>query len=213
MRTWVAGLGCVVLAGVPAVYLLAHRRADDRVAVNVSDGAGEEAPARASSRAASTPAWMHPSPSVAAPGAASGTPPSAGPDGRATAIAPAQEDAPGPVVERDRQIEALRLSGPDSEGLLAATGAAREAWKAFTTGGGVKTEATPWECHRAGCFSTAVHTTMESVEEATSHILSAAEIASWRGRKSRSAPIVRPDGKVEVTWILGAPRDEGTATP
>jgi hypothetical protein len=213
MRIWAAGLGCVLLVGVPAVYVLSHRRADAPAPVQVSAGAGADEPARPSTAAASSRGALSPSSPPPVLGAPAAIPPGANPDGAAPAAAAAREDAPGPAVERDRQIEAIRLSGPDSEGLLAATGAAREAWKAFTTGGGVKTEAAPWECHRAGCFSTAVHTSMESVEEATSRILAAEEIAAWPGSKSRSAPILRADGKVEVTWIFGAPRDGGTATP
>jgi hypothetical protein len=208
MRIWAAGLGCVVLVGVPAVYFLS-RRADDRLAVHESAGAPADT-AGASARARSTTAWMPPSSPMPVPNNAAQAPQGTSSDAGASAIAAAQEDAPGPLLERDRQIEAMRLSGPDSEGLLAATGAARKAWNAFTAGAGQHVEAAPWECHRAGCFSTAVHASMQSVEEATSRILAAEEIAAWPGSKMRSAPIVRPDGKVEVTWIFGAPHDAGT---
>jgi hypothetical protein len=48
----------------------------------------------------------------------------------------------------------------------------------------------------------------------TSRSLAADEISSWPGSRTRSAPILRRDGKVEVTWILFAPRDGGaTAIP
>ena len=54
----------------------------------------------------------------------------------------------------------------------------------------------------------------QSVQEVTSRILAADEISGWPGSRTRSAPILRSDGKVEVTWILFAPRDAGaTAAP
>jgi hypothetical protein len=212
MRAWLVGVGCVVLAGVPAAYLLAHRRAVDRApAQEPTDPAVTARNGEARRRTGPFGPWGPPSSAWAgaAPDAAA-----ASADPAPAAAAPAQEDAGGPRLERDQQIEALRLSGPDSEGLMAATSAARDAWVTFTTGGGGNVEAAPWECHRAACFSTAIHGSMQSVEEVTSRILAADEISSWPGSKTRSAPILRSDGKVEVTWILFAPRDGGaTAIP
>jgi hypothetical protein len=37
-------------------------------------------------------------------------------------------------------------------------------------------------------------------------------MASWPGAKSRSAPIIRPDGSVAVTWMLFAAQ-EGSSAP
>jgi hypothetical protein len=206
MSRWIVGLLGVVAVVAAAVYLrfTPTRAADARPMPS--------AEALAAAPAAEPPdrGGGAPPPSVAhAVVPATGPNPGVAP--QAAAPPPSDVDASSAIAERDAQIAAVRASGRDpgleraSRGIAGAFGrliAQREA--------PVKSE--PFECYRAGCFVTVVERAPHTAEEVTSDILSSADLQTWGGTQIRSAPIVRPDGAVELTWFFLA-EDDGGADP
>ncbi len=139
------------------------------------------------------------SPAAARPSA---EPPSA-------AAMPEHDGAAEATLERDRQIELLRGSGPPPSGFLHAAEKVSHGWEELARATSGEIDVKTWECHRAGCFLTAVHRSARSVEDMSSRILGSAELASWTGPKSRSAPVPLPDGRIELTWLLFAAESDG----
>src|SRR5215471_6419811 len=98
------------------------------------------------------------------------------------------------VEERDQQIAALRASGPDSPRLVSSAEAVGAAWEKLAVAGGDGIRFGSWECHRAGCFTSVVHRTEQSIEDVTEKILASREYMMWPGARTRSGPIHREDG-------------------
>ncbi len=208
MRVWLPGLLGLVLVGLVAGYALFGRRAPRPAA------AADEAPPdlTAGSEARRFPERLAEARSEAAP-----IPSASAPSGLAPALSPRarpEVDAAAAAEARDQQIEAIRASGPDADGVLlrAALGIG-EGWQKLAEGTGLAADFEPWECHRSGCFESIVHGSPESLEALTSRILASDELNSWSGTKTRSAPIVRPDGTVTATWMLLLTPDGGAGTP
>jgi hypothetical protein len=128
----------------------------------------------------------------------------------ATAEPPVPEvDAAAAAEERDREVLAIRATGPDSSGLLAKAQAIGHSWEDLAKEAGVHVEVEPWECHRTGCFAAIVHPSSQAAEQLTSGIFASEELANWGGSETRSAPVRRPDGSVELTWFFIAGEDGG----
>jgi hypothetical protein len=125
---------------------------------------------------------------------------------------PSTLDASALAAEIEQQIEAIRASGPGSGALLRDAEAVSGPWEEIARASGKEIEVKPWECHRVGCFATAVHHSRQSVDDLTSKILGSAQLATWSGTKTQSAPIPKPNGTFEVTWLLYASPD-ASASP
>jgi hypothetical protein len=124
-------------------------------------------------------------------------------------VAPSTMDASALAAELEQQVEAIRASGPGSGQQLHDAEAVSRPWEAMARASGKEIDLKSWECHRLGCFATAVHHSRESVDELTSKVLGSAELASWPGTKTQSAPIPGPNGTFEVTWLLYLSPDAG----
>ena len=208
MRVWLPGLLGLVLVGLVAGYALFGRRAPRPAAA--ADEAPPDVPAgsearRSPERLAEARSEAAPIPSASAP---------SGPAPTFSLRMRPQVDAAAAVEARDQQIEAIRASGPDADGvLLHAVLGIGEGWQKLAKGAGLAVDFEPWECHRSGCFESIAHGSPESLEDLTSRILASDELNNWSGTKTRSAPIVRPDGTVTTTWMLLLTPDAGTGTP
>ena len=124
-------------------------------------------------------------------------------------VAPSTMDASALATELEQQVEAIRASGPGSARQLHDAEAVSRPWEAMARASGKEIDLKSWECHRLGCFATAVHHSRESVDELTSKVLATAELAGWPGTKTQSAPIPGPNGTFEVTWLLYVIPDAG----
>jgi len=213
MRAWVLVVAAAVLvAGVVVWKRAGSRPAKDGAAAVDEDGQpgapgeqeGRRGPrpggARAPGSAPSSRERLWP-----APFAATATPPPTGlpapryePD--AAAIA---------TTERDHQVEAIRATGPESGALLKAVEALSSKWETLSAGGSSNVHVGKWDCYKAGCFVDVLQRTDQTYEDLSSRILDSQELAAWSGQKTRSAPIRKADGSVEVTWMLLVAPDAG----
>ena len=208
---WWFGLMLVLAVVAVVVWAVAPAKKSASVATSVETGepvgmGGTAAPARtppADRLGARARAVAEAHPEASLPGVPG---PAAVPDRDAAAEA---------TLERDRQIELLRASGPAPNGFLRAAEKVSRGWEELARATSGEIDVKNWECHGAGCFVTAVHRSVMSVEDMTSRILGSVDFASWVGPKSRSAPIPRADGTVEVTWtLMAAPEGaDAGATP
>jgi hypothetical protein len=108
--------------------------------------------------------------------------------------------------ERDQKIDALRRSGRDKRNFIGTVLRDFKDWdKALANEPKVKVELGPWSCFAGGCFIQLVHDSIASVSESTRRLTATDSFLRWNSGKMRSGEIVRPDGKVEVTWVLFAP--------
>lgn len=130
------------------------------------------------------------------------------------ALAVADEVAAAPAVvptpeaaERDQQLQRLRASGPDVVGLTGKVQSMPGDWQTLAAKAGIDVRVSPIECYQAGCFTTMVFEGHDGVEDLTSKIFDSKAVAAWPGPKTRSAPLARPDGGAEVTWLLLPPAD------
>jgi hypothetical protein len=108
--------------------------------------------------------------------------------------------------ERTNTLEQLRASGRDDRNLFGVVQSNFKDWNAALDRDaklGVKLGS--WACFRGGCFIDAVHVSSASVSQSTQLITETESFLRWNSGKMRSGEIIRPDGKVEVTWVLFAP--------
>jgi hypothetical protein len=108
--------------------------------------------------------------------------------------------------ERSDTLEQLRASGRDQRNLLGTVLSNFQDWNAALRGDPkLDVELGSWACFRDGCFVDAVHASSASVSQSTRLITETKSFLRWNSGKMRSGEVVRPDGKVEVTWVLFAP--------
>jgi hypothetical protein len=199
---WVSGL-VVVLALTAAVVLwLGPKRRGSAASAAVAEASGPADPARPAARSPKDPErrdWFEARRSA-----------EAAPAGGAVVPVAAERDAGAEAaLERDRQLEVLRGSGPAPSGFLRAAEKVSRPWEELARATSGEIDVKSWECYRAGCFVNAVHRSARSVDDMTTRILGSSELGSWPGPKSRSAPIPLPDGRIELTWLLFAPEPDG----
>ena len=150
-----------------------------------------------------------------APGAASKAPSSLPrPMQRPEAVAPALSnpeppDEPAEAItgeeERRRKVEQLRASGSDHRDLLQSIRSSFGDWKAALAEPAIDVKLGEWACFRGGCYVDLVHGSSAMVSESTRRLTETKSFLRWNSSKMRSAEIVRPDGRVEITWLLFAP--------
>jgi hypothetical protein len=104
--------------------------------------------------------------------------------------------------ERDTAIDKLRASGSDRSGRIALARAAGDGWMAIASRSSIDARIGPWECYGGGCAATIVHKAEAGIDDLTNEIAHSEEFRRWDGPKLRSGPIERPDGTVEITWLL-----------
>jgi hypothetical protein len=108
--------------------------------------------------------------------------------------------------ERSDTLEQLKASGRDEQNLLGTVLSDFQDWNAALRGDPkLGVELGSWACFRDGCFVDAVHASSAAVSQSTRLITETKSFLRWNSGKMRSGEIVRPDGKVEVTWVLFAP--------
>jgi len=107
--------------------------------------------------------------------------------------------------ERRRKIEQMRASGPDRRDLLGTIRASFGDWKRALHEPRIDVNLGEWQCFRAGCYVSLVHASSALVSESTRRLTETKSFLRWNSSKMRSAEIVRPDGRVEITWLLFAP--------
>jgi hypothetical protein len=190
-------LGFVALAAAVCVgYWLGRQR---------SASAAERAVPRAEAPSSSLPerARWNPAP----PTSDRAAPPMVA-DSAATSPAEALSDAPedsepklSAEQERERQRERLRKSGPDTRNFLGVVRSTFRDWE------GADIKLGPWYCYKAGCYVDAVHGSMSEVPTATHRLSATDSFNRWNSGKMRTGEVMRPDGSVEVTWVLFAPAD------
>jgi hypothetical protein len=123
----------------------------------------------------------------------------------AEAPSEAQEDSEPKLSaeqERERQRERLRKSGPDTRNFLGIVRSTFRDWE------GTDIKLGPWYCYKAGCYVDAVHGSMSEVPTATHRLSATDSFNRWNSGKMRTGEVMRPDGSVEVTWVLFAPADD-----
>jgi hypothetical protein len=154
-----------------------------------------EAPA---SRAKTTPPVARSLPKPAASATAAGA---ERPEDRETAA-----DDITTEEERTATLEQLRASGRDDRNLLGVVLSSFKDWNAvLDRDPKLDVKLGSWACFRGGCFVDAVHASSVSVTQSTQLITETESFLRWNSGKMRSGEIIRPDGKVEVTWVLFAP--------
>jgi hypothetical protein len=134
------------------------------------------------------------------------------PEDPATSIGSVEPSAPPPITaeeERDRSVERVRSSGPDLKNLMERARAVGESLATVAERLTVQARVGPWECYSGGCFTTIIHNSEAGLEDLTTELSHTEEFRGWEGPKMRSGPISRPDGAVEITWILFS--DDATA--
>jgi hypothetical protein len=121
----------------------------------------------------------------------------------------ADEPDPEPPLtaeqERQQQLTKLRQSGRDERNLLGTVLTTFGDWRQKLQEQKIDVKLGQWSCFRAGCFMDAVHPSLMNVSEATAAITTTDSFLRWNSSKMRSGEITRPDGTVEVTWLLFAP--------
>lgn len=207
MRLWLPAALCLTLVALGAVYATTSRHAStaERAAPAEPAPSGDSpADDVASGQARQRFLPNVPSAPVAAPAE-----PQA-PVTNEVAAAPAPPASPE-ASARDRELERMRASGPDGAGLGEKVQSMQGDWQALAVKAGIDVQVSPLECYQAGCFATLVFKGRDSVERLTSEIFDSKAVAEWPGPKTRSAPLARPDGGAEVTWLLLPPeRSPGT---
>lgn len=204
MRLWLPTALGLVLAALVAAYATTGRRSP----------AADTAPLAEQASAAEPP---HGAPAVS--GRRQKFLPSVPADPARPAPAAPPDEVSAPAVaatpearERDQQLERLRASGPDVGGLIGKVQAMQGDWQALAARSGIDVQVSPLECYQAGCFSTLIFKARDSIEDLTSKIFDSRAMADWAGPKTRSAPLARPDGGAEVTWLLLPPADAAAVT-
>ena len=120
-------------------------------------------------------------------------------------------EGPSALAQRDDVVAGLRASGPDERGLTQAAATVLASWKAKVAELGVDGDWGHAECYAKGCFVTAAHPSDHAASQATDVITRTGEFNGWQAGKMRSGVIPRPDGTVEVTWVLYAPAPDHDA--
>jgi hypothetical protein len=205
MRVWMSGLVVVALVAAVVLWLGPKRRVAAGSAA-AAEASGPADPGRPTAPARTDPPrrdWFEVRRSAErsaeqAPAGAAVPPAAPEPDAGAEA-----------THERDGRLEVLRASGPAPSGFLRAAEKVSRPWEELARATSGEIDVKSWECYRAGCFVTAVHRSARSVDDMTTRIMGSSELGSWSGPKSRSAPIPRPDGRIELTWFLFAPESDG----
>lgn len=200
-RWWLPGVGLVLAVGFGLGWL---GRGTVTVAAPTSSGsapAAEPRSARASTEAVARSLVR----SMAAT-----IPAQEPPDTPGSQDAPESQEAAAEDItaeeERGNTIEHLRQSGRDERDLLGTVRSEFEDWKAaLSQEPKLDVKLGSWECYRAGCFVDAVHGSIAEVSQSTQLITATRSFLRWNSGKMRSGEITRPDGKVEVTWVLFAP--------
>jgi len=202
MRLWLPTLLGLILVALGAAYVASPRRSPGsepalpvEQTAAVVDSPREDFPAGNSQRRSLPSVPVEPSPAPA-----TGEPPAA----EELAVAPTIAASPE-ARERDRELERLRASGPDVGGLKGKVQSMQGDWQSLAAKAGVDVQVSPLECYQAGCFSTLVFKAHDGVEALTSEIFDSKAMTDWPGPKTRSAPLARPDGGAEVTWLLLPP--------
>jgi hypothetical protein len=199
---WMSGLVLVLALMAAVVLWLGPKRRGAAGSAAAAEPSGPADPAREAAVARREPArrdWFEARRSAEeAPAGAVPAPAAPEPDAGAEAM-----------LERDGRLEVLRASGPAPSGFLRAAEKVSRPWEELARATSGEIDVKSWECYRAGCFVTAVHRSARSVDDLTTRIMGSSELGSWPGPKSRSAPIPRPDGKIELTWFLFAPPSDG----
>lgn len=121
----------------------------------------------------------------------------------------AEEPVPEPPLtaeqEREQQLTKLRQSGRDERNLLGTVLTTFGDWSQKLQEQKIDVKLGQWSCFHAGCFMDAVHPSIANVSDATAAITTTDSFLRWNSSKMRSGEITRPDGTVEVTWLLFAP--------
>jgi len=107
--------------------------------------------------------------------------------------------------EREQQLSKLRASGRDERNLLGTVLTTFGDWRQKLDAAKIDVKLGQWSCFRAGCFMDAQHPSADNVSNATSAITTTDSFLRWNSSKMRSGEITKPDGTVEVTWMLFAP--------
>jgi hypothetical protein len=105
---------------------------------------------------------------------------------------------------RDMMIAGLESSGPGPR-LVAAAARVAKGWNAKLAAFGAEGGIGAFTCFAKGCYVTAQHSSEPAANAATNVITRTGEFNGWQSGKMRSGVIEKPDGKVEVTWVLFAP--------
>lgn len=113
--------------------------------------------------------------------------------------------------ERDQKVAWLKGTGPDRNNLMGQAADIGRSWDKLAARLNARASFDSFACYRGGCYGTAVHETDTTVDELTSEISHSTEFRDWNGSKMRSGPVARPDGKIEVTWVLFTASDESAA--
>jgi hypothetical protein len=109
--------------------------------------------------------------------------------------------------ERQQHITKLRESGHDQRNLLGTVLTSFGDWRQKLDEAKLDVKLGSWSCFRGGCFMDAVHPSAASVSNATAVITATDSFLRWNSSKMRSGEITRPDGTVEVTWMIFAPSE------
>jgi len=104
--------------------------------------------------------------------------------------------------ERDQQVADIRNSGPDPENKTQRLRGIDEEWISLSKEFGQEVEIAPWQCFRAGCFSTISNIQAGRVELLGTRLTESQGFMRWPGGKFRSGPIPGRPGYVQVTWAF-----------
>lgn len=130
-------------------------------------------------------------------------PPTAKPETRALKNGPGREAAiRNHLADR---LARLRDSGPDTRSLATSAAGLRRAWLEIAAKRSEHIEFGEWECFAGGCTLTSRHLSAQSIAATLTELTHTKLFFQWNGGKQRSAPLLAPDGTVEVTWFLSAP--------
>jgi hypothetical protein len=126
-----------------------------------------------------------------------------------TPLPPADDSDTEPTLtaeeERQQHITKLRESGRDQRNLLGTVLTSFGDWHQKLAEAKLDVKLGSWSCFRGGCFMEAVHPSAASVSNATAIITTTDSFLRWNSSKMRSGEITRPDGTIEVTWMIFAP--------
>jgi hypothetical protein len=117
---------------------------------------------------------------------------------------------PAARAERDGQVEKLQASGSAPPEFATGARAVESDVRALARSGHVAVDATPWNCYKAGCFSTTTFKDGNDLDEFAAKLSQEKGLRAWPGGSFRSGPIVTASG-TEITWVLFAPEaSDGT---
>ncbi len=202
IKFWARLIGGVsVLAAVLGAYWLGtHRGAEGDLALR--DGRAEWPPA--AGEGVTEPA-LEPRPMPRQRAITTNVPPAASDAPPASPPPAAPEPELSPREQRDKIVKDLKASGPDLRGLAKPAATVVAGWSKKVADFGIDAEFGAFECYQQGCFMTLAQGSETAVAEAERIILRTGEFHGWQAGKMRSAVIPKPDGTVEVTWVLYPP--------